>query len=140
MQVVAPNVQGNRRAALTCAEDQGVNRRIRLTVRLGGDSQRRAKKLRREVRAVGPHQCPKLWVDLKSEKEVTVPQRLKYRTVDLIGEIHFVFYSIAETKPKYIASDVTSVNQMWNHCSLQRFDSRQRLAGACSRPEASRSS
>src|SRR4029079_7299863 len=53
-------------------------------VRLGGDSQRRAKKLRREVRAVGPNQCPKLRVDLKSEKEITVPQRLKYRTVDLI--------------------------------------------------------
>ena len=30
-----PNVQGNRRAALTLAENQGVRRRVRLTVRLG---------------------------------------------------------------------------------------------------------
>jgi hypothetical protein len=33
---VRPNVAGNRRAALTRAEDQGVCRRVRLTVRLGG--------------------------------------------------------------------------------------------------------
>jgi len=30
-----PNVGGNRRAALALAEDQGMNRRVRLTVRLG---------------------------------------------------------------------------------------------------------
>ena len=35
LQVVQPNVQGNRRAALTLAENQGVRRRVRLTVRLG---------------------------------------------------------------------------------------------------------
>jgi len=49
-------------------------------------------------------------VHLKLEKEVAVLQRLKYRTVDLIGEINFAFDSIAETKPEYITSDMTSVN------------------------------
>ena len=34
---VPPSVEGNRRAALTHAEDQGVCRRVRLTVRLGLD-------------------------------------------------------------------------------------------------------
>jgi hypothetical protein len=33
--VMRPNVEGNRRATLTLAEDQGMNRRVRLTVRLG---------------------------------------------------------------------------------------------------------
>jgi len=85
-------------------------RRVRLTVRLGGDSQRRAKKFGSEVCAVRPDQCPKLWVHLKLEKEVVVLQRLKYRTVDLVGEIDFAFDSVAETKPEYITSDMTSVN------------------------------
>lgn len=34
--VVPPNVEGNRPAALTATKDQSMNRRVRLTVRLGG--------------------------------------------------------------------------------------------------------
>ncbi|MGH9809804.1 MAG: hypothetical protein ACRD9W_21565 [Terriglobia bacterium] len=32
---LTPNVEGNRRAALAVTEDQGMNRRVRLTVGLG---------------------------------------------------------------------------------------------------------
>ena len=37
MVLVTPNVGGSRRAALALAEDHGVYRRVRLTVRLGGE-------------------------------------------------------------------------------------------------------
>jgi hypothetical protein len=32
---MTPNVKGNRRAALALVEDQGMNRRVRLTIGLG---------------------------------------------------------------------------------------------------------
>jgi hypothetical protein len=34
---LTPNVEGNRPAAPTVTEDQSMNRRVRLTARLGGD-------------------------------------------------------------------------------------------------------
>ena len=55
--VPTANVEGNRRAALTRAEDQGVCRQVRLTVRLGGAASR-GKRLVKEFPGIGSIEAP----------------------------------------------------------------------------------